>query len=184
MKFFDYLPAYILNQSPRIIAAFEMDFLRNLPAFQKSIPKGEKFTLVLQLGWSAELPEVTNELKSRLSEAKNAFPEARFIILANAPKELEVIKESNELETRKLALENQQKAYIQMITEVPYSLSEIEGHINDLTKTKEMLTEEISKADKKSDNYLEMIAELNCVSRGLRFFENKLEEKTKRSNNR
>lgn len=96
----------------------------------------------------------------------------------------ELIKESNELETRKLALENQQKAYIQMIIEAPYSLSEIENHINDLTKTKEMLTEEISKTDKKSDNYLEMIAELNCVSRGLRFFENKLEEKTKRSNNR
>ncbi|MBE6384064.1 MAG: glycosyltransferase family 4 protein [Lentisphaerae bacterium] len=93
MKFFDYLPAYILNHSPRIIAAFEMDFLRNLPAFQKSIPKGEKFTLVLQLGWSAELPEVAAELKERLSEARTAFPEARFIILANAPGEVEIIKD-------------------------------------------------------------------------------------------
>ena len=62
MKLFDYLPAYILNHSPKIIAAFEMDFLRNLPAFQKAIGKGEKFTLVLQLGWSAELPEVAEEL--------------------------------------------------------------------------------------------------------------------------
>ena len=70
MSFFDYLPWYILNHSPKIIAAFEMDFLRNLPAFQKAIPQGEKFTMLLQLGWSAELPEVASELKNRLAEAK------------------------------------------------------------------------------------------------------------------
>lgn len=93
MGFFEYLPAYELNRSPRIIAAFEMDFLRNLSAFQRSIPKSEKFTLLLQLGWSAELPEVAAELKSRLAEAREAFPEARFIILANAPGEVEIIKE-------------------------------------------------------------------------------------------
>ena len=74
-----------------------MDFLRNLPAFQKAIPQGKKFTLFLQLGWSAELPEVASELKTRLAEAKNAFPEARFIILANAPKEVEIIQEFNEV---------------------------------------------------------------------------------------
>ena len=49
--------------------------------------------MLLQLGWSAELPEVASELKSRLAEAKNAFPEARFIILANAVKEVEIIKD-------------------------------------------------------------------------------------------
>ena len=97
MKFFDYLPCYILNHSPKIIAAFEMDFLRNLPAFQKAIPQGEKFIMLLQLGWSAELPEVANELKTRLAEAKNIFPEARFIIFANAPKEVDIIKEFNEV---------------------------------------------------------------------------------------
>ena len=92
MSFFDYLPAYELNRSPRIIAAFEMDFLRNLNSFQKSIPQGEKFTMLLQLGWSAELPEVAAELQIRLAEARNAFPEARFIILANSGKEVEIIK--------------------------------------------------------------------------------------------
>jgi hypothetical protein len=69
-----------------------MDFLRKLDAFQKSLAKSEKFTMLLQLGWSAELPEVAFELKSRLEEAKNAFPEARFIILANAPAEVEIIR--------------------------------------------------------------------------------------------
>ncbi len=93
MSFFDYLPCYILNHSPKIIAAFEMDFLRDLPAFQKAIPQSEKFTVLLQLGWSAELPEVANELKNRIAEARNAFPQARFIILANAPREVEIIKE-------------------------------------------------------------------------------------------
>ncbi|MBO5923755.1 MAG: glycosyltransferase [Lentisphaeria bacterium] len=97
MSFFDCLPCYILNHSPKIIAAFEMDFLRSLPAFQKAIPQSEKFTMLLQLGWSAELPEVAAELQSRLAEAKNAFPEARFIVLANAPGEVEVIKNFNEV---------------------------------------------------------------------------------------
>lgn len=92
MSFLDCLPAYELNRSPRMIAAFEMDFLRNLEAFKQFIPKGEKFTLFLQLGWSAELPEVATELKTRLAEARNAFPECRFIILANAPGEVEIIK--------------------------------------------------------------------------------------------
>ena len=97
MGYFDYLPAYELNRSPRIIAAFEMDFLRNLEAFKKSIPQGERFTMLLQLGWSAELPEVAAELKTRLAEAKNAFPEARFIILANSGSEVAVIREFSEV---------------------------------------------------------------------------------------
>lgn len=97
MGFFDCLPAYELNHSPRIIAAFEMDFLRNLESFKKSIPQGEKFTMLLQLGWSVELPEVAAELKTRLAEAKNAFPEARFIILANSVCEVAVIREFSEV---------------------------------------------------------------------------------------
>ncbi|MBO5725057.1 MAG: hypothetical protein J6S58_09540, partial [Lentisphaeria bacterium] len=50
-------------------------------------------TVLLQLGWSAELPEVIRELKERLAEAENIFPEARFIILANAAGEVEILKE-------------------------------------------------------------------------------------------
>jgi glycosyltransferase involved in cell wall biosynthesis len=97
MSFFDYLPAYVLNRAPLIVAAFEMDFLRNLPAFRRALPTGAKFTMLLQLGWSAEVPEVAAELQSRLAEAREAFPEARFIILANAPGEVAVIKECCEV---------------------------------------------------------------------------------------
>ncbi len=97
MSFLDCLPAHILNHSPQIITAFEMDFLRNLPDFQSAIPQSKKFTMLMQLGWSAELPEVANELKMRLTEAKNAFPEARFILLANAPEEVPIINKFNEV---------------------------------------------------------------------------------------
>ena len=97
MKFFDYLPAYELNRSPRILVAYEMDFLRNLEDFKKSIPQGDKFTMILQLGWTAELPEVVTELKRRLADARNAFPEARFIILANTVKEVELLREFAEV---------------------------------------------------------------------------------------
>ena len=97
MGLFEFLPAYELNRSPRIIAAFEMDFLRNLEAFKKAISKGEKFTMLLQLGWSVELPEVACELKTRLAEAKNAFPEARFIILANSAGEVDIIRDFAEV---------------------------------------------------------------------------------------
>lgn len=92
MGLFEYLPTYELNRSPRILVAFEMDFLRNLEDFKKAIPQGERFTMLLQLGWSAELPEVACELKTRLAEAQHAFPECRFIVLANADKEVEIIR--------------------------------------------------------------------------------------------
>ena len=39
MKFLKFLPAYILNHDPMIVVSFEMDFLRNLAAFQKAIPQ-------------------------------------------------------------------------------------------------------------------------------------------------
>ena len=144
MKFFDFLPAYELNRSPRIIAAFEMDFLRNLEAFKKAIPKGEKFTMLLQLGWSVELPEVAGELKMRLTEAKNAFPEARFIVLANTAKEEEIISEFAEvysaqhnafLDPRRYALSRKNKKqydalYIARIT--PFKRHELAQNVRNL----------------------------------------------------
>ena len=97
INFLGYLPAYILNHSPKIIVAFEMDFLRNLPAFQRALGRGGRFVMLLQLGWSVELPEVAAELESRLAEARNMFPEARFIIFANAPGEVEIIRNFSEV---------------------------------------------------------------------------------------
>ena len=86
-------PAFILNHSPEIIVAFEMDFLRNSALFQKAIPRGKKFTMHLQPGWSAEIPEASAELKKRLAEAQKVFPEARFIFPANTYREMEILKE-------------------------------------------------------------------------------------------
>lgn len=96
----------------------------------------------------------------------------------------ELINKSNSLEDRKRELISQQDAYIQMITEMPYSLREIQEHIDSLRKNKEALESEIAKVKKNSDDYLNMTAEMNCVNRGLRFFERKLEEINKRTNRR
>ena len=90
-------PAFILNHSPEIIVAFEMDFLRNSALFQKAIPRGKKFTMHLQPGWSAEIPEASAELKKRLAEAQKVFPEARFIFPANTYREMEILKEFSEV---------------------------------------------------------------------------------------
>ena len=97
MIFFNYLPAWELNRSPRIVVAFEMDFLRNLDAFEKAIPRKERLTIILQLGWSAEESEVAAELRVRLSRARELFPEARFIVLANTPGEVKILKEFTEV---------------------------------------------------------------------------------------
>ncbi|MBR2365255.1 MAG: glycosyltransferase [Lentisphaeria bacterium] len=99
MSFLNYLPAYILNHSPKIVAAFEMDFLRNLSSFSKAIPEKERFTMLLSLGWSAELPEVLADLKNRIADARKIFPEARFIFLANTPAEAANIREFCEVYT-------------------------------------------------------------------------------------
>ncbi len=97
MTGFNYLPAWELNRSPRIVVAFEMDFLRNLDVFAKAIPRGERLTVVLQLGWSAEEPEVAAELRSRLARARELFPEARFLVLANAPAEVKILDDFTEV---------------------------------------------------------------------------------------
>ena len=92
MPFFDCLPAYVLNRSPRIIASFDTDFLRNLDAFRRALPRGGSFTLLLQMGWSVHEPKFAEELKSRMAEARNAFPEARFVFLANEASALPVLE--------------------------------------------------------------------------------------------
>ncbi len=92
MPFFDYLSAYVLNRSPRIIVAFDTDFLRNQEAFRRALPEGMAFTLLLQMGWSVHEPKFAEELKLRMDEARSAFPEARFVFLANESSALPVLK--------------------------------------------------------------------------------------------
>lgn len=93
MSFFEYLPAYELNRTPRIIAAFDTDFLRNLDAFRKSLSQSKPFTLLLQMGWSVREPKYADELRMRMREAKRIFPECRFIFLVNEQIAIPVLKE-------------------------------------------------------------------------------------------
>jgi glycosyltransferase involved in cell wall biosynthesis len=92
MPFFNYLPAYELCRSPRIIAAFDTDFLRNLDAFRRSLRQGEKFTILLQTGWSLLVPYFADELKARTAEARRMFPEARIVFLVNEKEAVPVLK--------------------------------------------------------------------------------------------
>ena len=96
MPFFNYLPAYELNRSPRILAAFDTDFLRNLEAFRRSLPQGRAFTLLLQTGWSVLVPKFADELKAGMAEAHRLFPEARIIFLVNEKEAIPVLKDSAE----------------------------------------------------------------------------------------
>ena len=96
MPFFDYLPAYELNRSPRIIVAFDTDFLHNLDAFRRSLPHGRPFTLLLQTGWSLFDTEFAADLKARMCDAHRMFPEARFVFLVNEKEALPVLKNSAE----------------------------------------------------------------------------------------
>ncbi|MBQ7187839.1 MAG: glycosyltransferase [Kiritimatiellae bacterium] len=96
MPFFNYLPAYELNRSPRIIAAFDTDFLRNLDAFRRSLPSGKAFTILLQTGWSVLVPKFATELIERMAEARQMFPEARIIFLVNEKEAIPILKDSAE----------------------------------------------------------------------------------------
>lgn len=96
MPFFNYLPAYELNRSPRILAAFDTDFLRNLDAFRRSLPQGRAFTLLLQTGWSVLVPKFADELKAGMADAHRLFPEARIIFLVNEKEAIPILKDSVE----------------------------------------------------------------------------------------
>jgi len=96
MPFFNYLPAYELNRSPRVLAAFDTDFLRNLDAFRRSLRQGERFTLLLQTGWSVLEPRFADELKTRMAEARRLFPEARIVFLVNEKEAIPVLKDAAE----------------------------------------------------------------------------------------
>ena len=59
MGFYNILPAYILNHTPKIIVAFDTDFLRNQDAFRTALQKNGDLrrggTIILQIGWTNEL---------------------------------------------------------------------------------------------------------------------------------
>ena len=92
----DILPAYELSRSPRIIAAFDTDFLRNLDAFTAALGRGGKFTMLLQTGWSVLEPKFGAELVEKTRRARELFPEARIIYLVNEKDAIPVLKDSAE----------------------------------------------------------------------------------------
>ncbi|MBO4618786.1 MAG: hypothetical protein J5654_01625 [Victivallales bacterium] len=96
MAFLEYLPAYELSRKPRILAAFDTDFLRNLEVFRRSIPSDNAWTLLLQTGWSVQEPQFAAELKNGLAEAHRLFPETRIIVLVNEKEALSILGDAAE----------------------------------------------------------------------------------------
>ncbi len=96
----------------------------------------------------------------------------------------ELVQRSNELEEQKRKLLADQEAYVKMIMEKSYTLTEIEDNISYFEDIVEAAQQELSKITKNNDAYLDKAAELNCSSRLLRFFERKLEEINRQSNKR
>ena len=92
MAFLKYLPAYELNRSPRVIVAFDTDFLRNLDAFRRALPKGLPFTVLLQTGWSLFVSDYAEELKRRALEAHELLPEGRIIFLLNEKSAIPILQ--------------------------------------------------------------------------------------------
>jgi len=94
VSFFSFLPAYVLNRSPRMIVAFDTDFLFNIDAFHRAMRKSGDLdkggTIILQLGWTHELPDVAERDNALLRTAREKFPEWRFVVLANTPAEVKV----------------------------------------------------------------------------------------------
>ena len=86
-----WLPACLLNRSPRILAAYDTDFLRRLEAFRRALPPGVPFTMLLQTGWSVLDPAFAQELRDRTADARRLFPEARFVFLANEEEALPIL---------------------------------------------------------------------------------------------
>ncbi len=91
-----WLPAYVLCRSPRILVAYDTDFLRRLEAFRLALPPAVPFTMLLQTGWSIHDREFERELLDRTAEARRLFPEARFIFLANEEEAVPVLQSAAE----------------------------------------------------------------------------------------
>ena len=100
MSFYHILPAYLLNRSPAIIVAFDTDFLHRLDAFEAAFRRSGDLhrggTILLQLGWTQELPEVAGPNRALLKTAREKFPAWRIVVLANTAAEVKVFEDITE----------------------------------------------------------------------------------------
>ena len=91
--------ATLLNKSPAVLAAFDVDFERRLDTFAAFAAANPKTAVLLQLGYEHETPELAAHLGEVIARFKAAAPGARVIALGNCEKECAAL-EAVGVETR------------------------------------------------------------------------------------
>ena len=91
-KLFKQHLATLLNKSPAVLAAFDVDFERRLDTFAAFASANPKTVVLLQLGYEHETPELAAHLGEVVSRFKDAAPGARVIALGNCEKECAALK--------------------------------------------------------------------------------------------
>lgn len=79
--------AAVLSDRPPVVAAFDVDFSRRLEAFAAFARGNPGATVLLQLGYEHETPELAAKLGEAVRRFLDAAPGSRVIAMANSPKE-------------------------------------------------------------------------------------------------
>jgi len=89
----------LLNANPAVVAAFDVDFERKLDAFASFAHANSRTTVLLQLGYEHETPELAAHLGQVVSRFKGKAADARVIALGNCERECAAL-EAVGVETR------------------------------------------------------------------------------------
>jgi len=83
----------VLNSRPPVLAAYDLDFERNVQAFAEFSKENSKTSILLQLGYEHETKELAVHLTGVISNFKEMAPKARVIVLCNSENECKVLGE-------------------------------------------------------------------------------------------
>jgi len=91
--------ACLLVRRPAVVASYETDFVRNADAFGEFARANPRSSVLLQLGWECETPGAVARLAAAAETFRAAAPEARLVVLCNAPAECAALEKAG-VETR------------------------------------------------------------------------------------
>ena len=84
--------AAVLNGRPVVVAAFDVDFERHKAAFTVFCKANPRTTILLQLGYEHETPELAAKLGNVVAGFLRDVPDARVIALGNSERECEALR--------------------------------------------------------------------------------------------
>ena len=91
--------AALLNKTPVVLAAFDVDFERKLDAFASFARMNHGAVVLLQLGYEHETPELAAHLGEVVGRFKEMMPDSRVIAMGNCERECAAL-EAVGVETR------------------------------------------------------------------------------------